>query len=157
MPRVATAGRQTYEEARKKRRREDPEYKNARNARNRKRYAEDPEFRRGVRAYHQAYRTQGPVNLSTRSMRASRGMIWTPEQEADHLLKTHCEVCGKVPPLSRGMFADHCHKCRHYRGALCPGCNHAEGVLAKWRAVCPEGSPMRLYLDLHVCAPALAA
>jgi hypothetical protein len=153
---INSADYRAYNEARNERRRNDPEYKKARNARTRQRYAEDPEFRRGVRAYSQAYRTQGLVNLSTRAMRVSRGMIWTPEQEAEHLTKTLCEVCGK-PPTKRGIFADHCHKCRWYRGPLCQGCNHALGIIEKWQAVCPEGSPMRLYMDRHVCVAAVAA
>lgn len=150
MPRVSSAERQEYEEARKKRRREDPEYKRKRNARNRRRYAEDPDHRQRVRDYNQAWRDGQPVDPNTRHQRIARGMIWTPEEEAAHLLKTHCEVCGNLPS-ARGMFADHCHRCRYYRGGLCQGCNHALGIIEKWGAVCPEGSPMRLFMDRHTC------
>jgi len=155
MPRVSTEGRQEYDRVRQERRRNDPEYKKRRNARSRQRYAEEPGRREAVLAYHKAYRTQGPVNLNTRRMRIARGMLWTPEQEAEHLAKTHCEVCGKLP-TKRGLFADHCHGCRWYRGALCQGCNHAEGIIEKWGAACPEGSPMRVYMDRHRCLEAAA-
>jgi hypothetical protein len=153
MPRRSTADRTEYERQRQERRRKDPDYKTQRNARNRQRYAEDPDYRTHVRTYNQEYRTQGSVNLSTQNARRSRGMIWTPEQEAQFLLETHCAVCGKLP-TKRGLFADHCHDCRMYRGPLCQVCNTDEAVLRKWDAVCPSGSPMRLYMDRHDCGEA---
>jgi hypothetical protein len=151
VPRVATAARLEYEEQRKAARR-TPAYRKTRNAQRRKRYADDAEFRESHRTYQQAWRDGQPVNPNTRRQRIARGMIWTPEEEAAHLLKTHCEVCGNEPSPKRGIFADHCHQCRHYRGALCPGCNHALGIIEKWGAVCPEGSPMRLFMDRHTCS-----
>jgi hypothetical protein len=150
MPRRSTAGRSEYEAARAARRRADPEYKAARRQRFRERYANDSEWRQQYRAYQDAYRKRSGVDDNTRRMRIVRGMVWTPEEEAAHYRLTHCQVCGGEP-TRRGLFADHCHNCRHYRGGLCQRCNADEGVLRKWQAVCPVGSPMRAYLDRHTC------
>lgn len=146
MPRRSPAARQEYEE-RRRQLRQSPEYRAQVNARRRQRYAEDLEYRKRVRAYHKEYRTLGRVNLSTKRARSNR-LVWTQEQEDHFLTLTQCEVCGKSP---KTLHADHCHDCGQYRGALCSSCNTGEGHLRKWRAVCPEGSPMRLYMDRHVC------
>jgi hypothetical protein len=108
-----------------------------------------------VRAYQNAWRKGQPVDPNTRRMRQSRGMIWTPEEEARFALATVCAVCGR-PPTKRGLFADHCHGCRRYRGPLCITCNSDEAVLRKWAATCPPESPMRVYLDQHSCEEAAA-
>jgi Recombination endonuclease VII len=132
----------------------DPARKARLNARRRERYASDPEFREHYRAYQQAYLTAGPVHRNTQRSRAVL-MGWTAEQEAEFLKATACEICGG-PPGKRGLFADHCHDCGRYRGPLCHTCNIDEGILRKWQAVCPPGSPMRIYLDRHQCEGAAA-
>ena len=84
---------------------------------------------------------------SLESGRKYRGLLWTDEQREQFNASIQCEVCRRELKL----HADHCRDCGMYRGALCAGCNTAEGVLRKFNATCPEGSAMRLYVDGHIC------
>jgi len=157
MPYADPERQQQYYRERQERRKNDPEYKAGRNARVRERYDADPEFRRGVRDYHNSYRAERRAvdaeyreRMRVESLeygRRLRGLRWSPDQKASFEALTACEVCSDETKLA----ADHCHDCGAYRGGLCTGCNTAEGYLRKWGAVCPEGSPMRVYMDRHSC------
>lgn len=159
MPYADPERQRQYLTARQERRKTDPVYIAKRKASFKHRYDNDPEFRARYKAYQSAYRKARrrsdpewrakESREGTRSGRRARGMVWTPEEEAAHLTLTCCEVCGRTP--KRGLDMDHCHDCGAYRGGLCSTCNQNEGVLRKWRATLPEGSPMRVYLERHVC------
>lgn len=152
--------RQTqYYRERQERRKTDPEYIERRRKSFKHRYDNDPEFRHRHQQYQSNYRKQrrsvDPEYrerervTSERSNRMYRGITITDKQRAEFENLTHCEVCSEIP--TRRLHVDHCHSCNQYRGGLCAGCNTHEGVLRKWQAVCPIGSPMRKYLDRHTC------
>jgi hypothetical protein len=157
MPYADPAQQQAYYKERQERRKVDSAYKAQRNQRQRARYQDDPEYQERVRTYQSSYRKRrrqtdpeyaARVRLeSLESGRHARGLRWTDEQRNAFNTMTQCEICNRRAKL----HADHCHDCGAYRGALCGSCNTSEGYLRKWSAVCPEGTPMRLYMDRHVC------
>lgn len=158
MPYADPAKQQAYYKEREERRQNDPEYIAERNRRQRERYR-DPEyhavFRKKQRAYRKRryacdpeFRAQS-LAQSLEANRRFRGLRWTDEQRDEFNATMRCAVCNE----ERKLHADHCHGCGAYRGGLCGSCNTSEGHLRKWNAVCPEGSPMRLYMDRHRCAP----
>lgn len=160
MPYADPERQKQYYQERDERRRNDQEFKDARNARHRDRYANDEEYRQSYQEYQSAWRKEqrrtNPVYRakaaaqSLASGRRFKGMRWTPKQKAEFDALTACEVCGTT---EKKLHMDHCHDCGWYRGGLCSPCNTSEGHLRKWSAVCPEGSPMRVYMDRHVCPP----
>lgn len=158
MPYADPEKQQAYNRARQERRKTDAIYIAQRRESWQRRYDTDPEFRAKHQAYQREYRKARRARdpeyrartseQNRRARIANQGIIWTPEQEAAFGLLTRCEVCGVE---SEKLHLDHCHDCGQYRGGLCSTCNTEEGVLRKWDAVCPSGSPMRVYLDRHVC------
>lgn len=157
MPYADPERQQEYYRQRQERRKIDQEFKDARNARFRQRWADDPALQERQREASKRWRRKKRLEdpewharekaQSLRAGRKYRGMRWSEADKAAFDAITACEVCGR----NEQMHADHCHDCGAYRGGLCRTCNHHEGILRKWQAVCPPGSPMRIYMDRHVC------
>lgn len=157
MPYADPEKQRAYYAAREARRQADPEYQARRREQQRALY-QDPERRARIRGYQRKYRARRRATdpefrareraQNLESSRRFKGLRWTPEQKAEFDSLTACEVCETT---DKKLHADHCHACGAYRGGLCSPCNTSEGHLRKWDAVCPEGSPMRVYMDRHVC------